>query len=168
MTLHKIDGMSNTRCITVSNGSSDIPTNRYLQNVTGEIPPTGRASFCSILASASDGSSHNIYLYGGYDGQDSINAPYDDVYILSLPSFVWIKAHNGSSRHGRSGHQCFGVLPSQMLVVGGLYKDPSFCLEGGPLQVFNLNELEFQTDYSPVDVEEYLVPDMVTRQIGGS
>lgn len=55
-----------------------------------------------------------------------------------------------------------------MLVIGGLYKDPSFCLEGGPLQIFNLNNLTFQTKYSPTDVEEYRVPDRVTRQIGGT
>ncbi|OKP09361.1 hypothetical protein PENSUB_5297, partial [Penicillium subrubescens] len=140
----------------------------YLQNTTGDVPPNGHASFCSTLASSSDGSSHNIYIYGGYSGQNSTSAPYDDVYILSLPSFVWIKAYNGTSRHGRSGHQCFGVLPSHMLVVGGLYKDPSFCLEGGILQTFSLNDLEFQTTYSPELVEEYRVPNVVTRQIGGT
>lgn len=132
------------------------------------MPPNGRASFCSTLVSSSDGSSHNIYIYGGYSGQNSTSAPYDDVYILSLPSFVWIKAYNGTSRHGRSGHQCFGVLPSHMLVVGGLYKDPSFCLEGGILQAFSLNDLEFQTTYSPESVEEYRVPNVVTRRIGGT
>ncbi|KAJ5882785.1 uncharacterized protein N7473_011047 [Penicillium subrubescens] len=147
----------------------DIAQDRwYLQNTTGDVPPNGHASFCSTLASSSDGSSHNIYIYGGYSGQNSTSAPYDDVYILSLPSFVWIKAYNGTSRHGRSGHQCFGVLPSHMLVVGGLYKDPSFCLEGGILQTFSLNDLEFQTTYSPELVEEYRVPNVVTRQIGGT
>ncbi|KAJ5318728.1 hypothetical protein N7476_005148 [Penicillium atrosanguineum] len=140
----------------------------YLQNTTGDIPTSGRASFCSTLASASDGSSHNIYIYGGYNGQNSSATPFDDVYILSLPSFIWIKAYTGSSRHGRSGHQCFGVLPNQMLVVGGLHKDPSICLDGGIIQTFSLNDLEFQTQYSPDAVEEYLVPNVVRKQIGGT
>jgi hypothetical protein len=147
---------------------TNIVTTRYLQNATGDIPSSGRASFCSTLASAADGSSHNIYIYGGYNGQNSSATPFDDVYILSLPSFTWIKAYTGISRHGRSGHQCFSVLPSHMLVVGGLYKDPSFCLDGGILQTFSLNDLEFQTTYSPDAVEEYLVPSAVTKQIGGT
>lgn len=151
------------------NKSSIVITSiRYLQNATGDVPSGGRSSFCSTLASASDGSSHNIYIYGGYNGQDSTTAPYDDVYILSLPSFIWIRAYTGNSRHGRSGHQCFGVLPSHMLVVGGLYKDPSICLDGGILQTFSLNDLEFQTTYSPEAVEEYLVPSVVSQQIGGT
>jgi hypothetical protein len=147
---------------------TNIVTTRYLQNATGDIPSSGRASFCSTLASAADGSSHNIYIYGGYNGQNSSATPFDDVYILSLPSFTWIKAYTGISRHGRSGHQCFSVLPSHMLVIGGLYKDPSFCLDGGILQTFSLNGLKFQTTYSPDAVEEYLVPSAVTKQIGGT
>lgn len=55
-----------------------------------------------------------------------------------------------------------------MLVVGGLYKDPSFCLDGGILQTFSLNDLAFQTTYSPDAVEEYLVPNVLTKQIGGT
>ncbi|KAJ6116155.1 hypothetical protein N7523_005577 [Penicillium sp. IBT 18751x] len=140
----------------------------YLQNTTGDTPSSARASFCSTLASASDGSSHNVYIYGGYNGQNSSAAPFDSVYILSLPSFIWIKAYTGNPRHGRSGHQCFGVLPSHMLVVGGLHKDPSICLDGGIIQTFSLNDLEFQTEYSPNAVEEYLVPNVVTKQIGGT
>ena len=55
-----------------------------------------------------------------------------------------------------------------MLVVGGLYKDPSVCLDGGILQTFSLNNLEFQKTYSPDAVEEYLIPSVVTQQIGGT
>ena len=55
-----------------------------------------------------------------------------------------------------------------MLVVGGLHKDPSICLDGGILQTFSLNDLEFQTQYSPDAVEEYLVPNVVRKQIGGT
>lgn len=139
---------------------------RHLQNTTGDIPPA-TALFCSVLASAEDGSSHNIYIYGGNDGSDNSTIPFDDVYILSLPSFVWIKAYSGIPRHGRSGHQCFRVFPDQMLVLGGLFQDPSLCLEGGVLQLFNLNTLNFQDSYDPSSYKSYTVPDIVTRQIGG-
>ncbi|THC88518.1 hypothetical protein EYZ11_012036 [Aspergillus tanneri] len=140
----------------------------YLQNTTGDPPPRARSLFCTELASAPDGSSHNIYLYGGYDGTDAEQTPYDDVYILSLPSFTWFRAYTGSPRHGRSGHQCIKVFPDQMLVLGGRFKDPTVCLDGGVVQVFNLNTLQFQNSYSPDTWSDYRVPKKVVDRLGGS
>lgn len=140
---------------------------RYTQNTTGDIPQTPLASFCAVVASAADGSSHNIYVYGGYDGLSQESTPSDDVFILSLPSFQWSRAYTGTSTHGRSGHQCIRVFPDQMLVIGGQYKDPTFRLDGGIIQNFNLNQLRFQDDYHPDRWEAYQVPKMVTDRIGG-
>lgn len=138
----------------------------YLQNTTGEIPPQ-LTQFCSALASSSDGSSHNIYIYGGYDGLEYNSNPSDDVYILSIPSFKWIKAYNGSSTHSRSGHRCVKVYPDQMLVLGGQHVASSNCLEDGVLVNFNLNRLEFQDSYDPTKWDDYQVPQLVTSEIGG-
>ncbi|CAG8097522.1 unnamed protein product [Penicillium olsonii] len=139
----------------------------YLQNTTGDTPPQ-LTEFCSVLASAPDGSSHNIYIYGGYDGLKATANASDDVYILSLPSFKWIKAYSGSSTHSRRGHRCLKVYPDQMLAVGGLHVDQSHCLEGGIIVDFNLNTLKFQDEYDPTKWSEYKVPDLVTAQIGGN
>ncbi|CAI7563872.1 unnamed protein product [Penicillium glandicola] len=139
----------------------------YLQNTTGDIPPQ-LTEFCSVLASAADGSSHNIYIYGGYDGLDYSANPSDDVYILSLPSFKWVKGYNGTNTHSRSGHRCIKVYPDQMLAVGGQHIDPSYCLEGGVIVNFNLNTLKFQDEYDPASWTEYQVPDIVTKEIGGN
>lgn len=140
----------------------------YIQNTTGDIP--GQLSqFCSVLASAPDNSSHNIYIYGGTDGIDYAQTPSDDVYILSLPSFKWIKAYNGTSTHGRSSHKCFKPYPNQMLVIGGGVNGSSTdCVEGGIVVNFDLNNLTFQNGYDPSQWSEYKVPDLVTAQIGGT
>ncbi|KAJ5110263.1 hypothetical protein N7532_002908 [Penicillium argentinense] len=138
----------------------------YLQNTTGDIPPQ-LTQFCSVLASASDGSSHNIYIYGGYDGLDYNGNPSDDVYILSLPSFKWVKAYKGTSTHSRSGHRCIKIYPDQMLVFGGQHVDTSHCLEDGVIVNFNLNSLKFQEQYDPSQWAEYQVPKILTDQIGG-
>jgi hypothetical protein len=138
----------------------------YLQNTTGDIPPQ-LTEFCSVLASAADGSSHNIYIYGGYDGLEYNANPSDDVYILSLPSFRWVKAYTGTNTHSRSGHECIKVYPDQMLAVGGQHVDSTHCLEGGVIVNFNLNTLRFEDDYDPTKWSKYKVPDLVTKWIGG-
>ncbi len=55
-----------------------------------------------------------------------------------------------------------------MFVLGGLPRQDSFgCLEGGPLQVFNLNTLKWQESYSPEVWSDYKVPKVVTDKING-
>ncbi|KAI1981497.1 hypothetical protein LOZ51_006833, partial [Ophidiomyces ophidiicola] len=139
----------------------------HLQNTTGEVPPA-RSDFCSVVAEAKDGSSFNIYIYGGYGGNDREETSFDDVYILSIPSFRWIKAFRGRNEHGRRGHRCIKAYPDKMLVFGGLFIDPSTCLDGGIIQVFNLNTVEFQDVYDPAKWKEYKVPAVVTAAIGGN
>jgi hypothetical protein len=75
----------------------------YTQTATGDVPEE-RRRFCAGLAYAEDRSSYNMYdtskliklsltlrsyLYGGASIGDGVG--YGDVYILSLPSFTWIK-----------------------------------------------------------------------------
>jgi len=61
------------------------------------------------------------------------------------------------------------VYPDQMFVLGGIHEgDATICLEGGIVEVFNLNTLTFQTSYSPTTWSEYKVPSLVTAQIGGN
>ncbi|KAL2813846.1 hypothetical protein BJX63DRAFT_207880 [Aspergillus granulosus] len=135
----------------------------YLQNTTGDIPPQ-LTQFCSVYASASDGSSHNIYIYGGYDGLQPVNNPTDDVYVLSLPSFQWIYLYDGDGR-GRKGHKCVKPYPNQMLVLGGLVESSNECVE--MIRVFNLNTGRFQDTYDPTQWSEYEVPNLVWGRIGG-
>jgi Kelch motif len=139
----------------------------HLQNTTGDIPPQ-LTMFCSVVAPAQDGSSFNIYIYGGYNGINQTDIPSDNVYILSVPQMVWTLAYTGQSNHGRSGHKCIRVYPDQMMVLGGIYAGtPTICLDGGIIEVFNLNKLEFQDSYDPRLWDEYVVPDAITSNIGG-
>lgn len=138
---------------------------RYIQKTTGDIPPQ-LARFCSVYASAPDDSSHNIYIYGGNNGTSPLDPPSDDVYVLSLPSFEWIKLYSGVKEHGRTGHRCVKPYPDQMLVLGGQYMDVTKPLGGGFIQVLNLNTGRFQNKYNSAH-EEYRVPNMVAGRIGG-
>lgn len=138
----------------------------YLQNTTGEAPGQ-LTEFCSVVAPAKDSSSFNVYIYGGYDGLNAGDVPSDDVWILSIPSFRWIKAYTGTQTHGRSGHYCVAPYPDKMLVIGGVYQNQANCVEGGIVQVFNLNTLQFQNTYDPETWTDYEVPSVVSKVIGG-
>ena len=138
----------------------------YIQQTSGDAPPQ-LTSFCSVVASAPDGSSHNVYIYGGYDGLNAVDLPSDDVWVLSVPAFKWVKVYSGTSSHGRSGHVCTAPYPDQMLIFGGLHQDPTQCVDG-IIQVFNLNTLDFQDSYSPSTWSHYEVPDKLSAVIGGN
>lgn len=97
----------------------------YSQSTSGDIPPS-RIDFCAIVTSAPDNSSHNIWIHGGQDptmpGRPSF---FDDVYVLSLPSFTWIKVYQGS--RPRWGHTCHLAGGNQLLSVGGHNEDENTC-----------------------------------------
>ncbi|ORY13046.1 hypothetical protein BCR34DRAFT_600168 [Clohesyomyces aquaticus] len=88
----------------------------YEQKTTGQIPPP-RTDFCTVFASAPDNSSHNIYLYGGHDPRENDTA-YDDLYVLSMPSFIWTAVFLDGATP-RWGHNCHRVNNRQLVTVGG-------------------------------------------------
>ena len=55
-------------------------------------------------------------MYGGWD--PTTGTLYDDIYILSLPSFTWTKMYSGDSP--RYGHTCHLVANRLLLTVGGV------------------------------------------------
>lgn len=56
------------------------------------------------------------------DDGDRTDSGYLDVYILSLPAFVWFKA-GAVTASRRANHFCQVIGHGQMLVIGG--RDPS-------------------------------------------
>jgi len=138
----------------------------YMQNTSGT-PPGQLTEFCSVVAAANDSSLFNVYIYGGYDGLNANDEPSDDVWILSIPSFTWIKAYSGAASHGRSAHRCVAPYPDQMFVIGGVHQSQATCIDG-IIQVFNLNTLQFQDNYTPSTWSTYKVPGIVTAIVGGN
>ncbi|KAJ4294778.1 hypothetical protein N0V88_005012 [Collariella sp. IMI 366227] len=126
---------------------------------------------CAVVATAQDGSSFNIYYYGGYDGLriKETGAYSDDVWVLSLPSFIWVKVAS-SDVEGRAGHKCVTPYPDQMFVIGG---NPAFsgtmlrCLKE-TIRVLNLSTGKWLDRYDPAVYANYTVPSTVVEKIGGS
>ncbi|KAI0198936.1 hypothetical protein F4808DRAFT_451714 [Astrocystis sublimbata] len=140
----------------------------YQQSTSGA--PSQRAVGCAVVASAQDSSSHNIYYYGGFDGLHETTNFFDEVWVLSLPSFTWTMLSPGKNEHARAYHQCLTPYPDQMVTIGGSRHLPGqdiLCLGGGILQVFNLTQGEWLSSYDPAKWDKYGVPTMIQDKIGG-
>ena len=142
----------------------------YEQKTTGTTP-SALAQGCTVVASAGDGSSHNIYWYGGFDGTHPAGQFSDEVWVLSIPSFTWVLLSQGVASHARAGHRCVKPYPDQMFVIGGYTPEPGTditCVEGGIIQAFNLSSGQWLDSYDPNVFSSYQVPDVVVSKIGGT
>ncbi|KAI9670481.1 MAG: hypothetical protein M1817_004348 [Caeruleum heppii] len=127
----------------------DIATSTWYKQATSGETPDIRVNPCAVVAAAADGSSYNVHMYGGqnlipYGSQEQ----YDDVWVLSIPSFSWIKVDtNGQSTPpARAGHTC-NIWDGQMVVVGGYVGQDLSCDSPG-VYVFDLSSLEWKTSFT--------------------
>lgn len=148
----------------------DIDKGAWYEQETNSAPEQ-LTQGCAVLASAQDGTSHNIYWYGGFDGINLSGNFSDDVWILSIPSFMWMKVKSGVTAHGRAGHRCVKPYPDQMMVIGGYTSVTGLvptCVQGNIIQIFNLSSADWITSYDPTKWSNYTVPDMISAMIGGT
>ncbi|KAF1956954.1 hypothetical protein CC80DRAFT_547667 [Byssothecium circinans] len=126
----------------------------YQQNTTGDVPPA-RIDYCSVSISAPDNSSHHIYVYGGYN--PITNVVYDDIVVLSLPSFRWtIVWPNGENP--RIKHTCHIGGKRQMITVGGNLTSTKGCdWEEKGVAVFDMTSLEWGSVFN-ANLPVYEVP----------
>ncbi|RYO83427.1 hypothetical protein DL766_002617 [Monosporascus sp. MC13-8B] len=147
----------------------DIANERWYQQPT-VAGPTQLTQGCAVVAVAQDYSSYNIYYYGGYDGINSQGDFNDDVWILSLPSFMWMKVASGEPAHGRAGHKCVKPYPDQMVVIGGATAGKANsldCVQDNIMLNFNLTDGQWLDTYDPDTWSNYGVPQMIHLMIGG-
>ncbi|KIW08569.1 uncharacterized protein PV09_00534 [Verruconis gallopava] len=130
----------------------------YEQTTSGNIPEP-RKEFC-MTGAASNNETYEIFVYAGWNGNlGPVAIPYDEVYVLSLPSFNWFKA-DYLAENPRHGLTCNHIGGGQILTVGGvnttqngpnnLYDDvfntPDQFTQG--LNVFDLSTMAWATSYS--------------------
>lgn len=153
----------------------------YHQETTGKAPGV-RVNPCAVIFSAADASSFNIYMYGGQNllpvaGQTQ----YTDMWILTVPSFTWIKVDLDADGEppARAGHTCH-ARDGQMLIIGGYIGQTDDCEKTG---IFNFDASalrwrdRFEAADHPADLHPenniladsygYKVPDAVQRVVGG-
>lgn len=104
------------------------------------------------------------YVYGGNNFRKSPEIIKKDMYILSLPGFVWFRVDVESTY--RSSHACIIPDNRQMIVVGGgaeaggpNYEKPDVLAQG--LGVFDLHTLSWKDRYD-ANAGPYEPPQTVT------
>ena len=82
-------------------------------------------------------------------------AQYKDMWILSLPSFTWIKVDQSDQNvpYGRSGATC-DIWDAQMVMVGGYIGDTPLSCEYPGIYVLNLNTVEWQSQFTSLDGDD--------------
>ncbi|RYP48246.1 hypothetical protein DL768_005853 [Monosporascus sp. mg162] len=162
----------------------DIKTSEwYHQETRGEAPRV-RVNPCAVVFSAPDASSFNIYMYGGQNllpyGEQM---QYTDVWILTVPSFTWIRVNidDGASYEppARAGHHC-APRDGQLVVVGGYVGEDIPCDSPG-IYVFDASGLQWRDRFEAADHPAdnhadnsvlagsygYRVPEPVQSVVGG-
>lgn len=120
-------------------------------------------------------------MYGGYD--PIRNIMYDDVWVISLPSFKWVKLDSGGP-NPRFGHSCHAAGISHMISIGGSLDAAMYGVETSgqvpanldtikcdPVEGVKIFDLSLGTwsTYSPGPLAPiYRVPAQVVAIIGGS
>lgn len=92
---------------------------------------------------------------------------YDEMWVLSVPSFTWTMVNSGTPDHGRAGHKCFRPYPDQMMIVGGFAPTGS-CVKDGVIAMFNLSSAQWMDGYDPAKYSDYQVPKPVVVAVHGN
>jgi len=138
--------------------------------------PNGRRWFCAVAASAPDNSSHSIYMYGG-ESPNSAEDAHSDMWILSVPSFTWVRVNVDSPPRKSLG--CTVVGHSYMVTYGGVPSggtkeegDDDPCdQENYGLRLFDMSKLAWTGRYGGPPAagrNAYTVPKVVYNAIGGN
>ena len=127
--------------------------------------PEDRAQGCIVAGTARDGSSVNIYLYGGQMASPNTSDPpvvFGEVWVLSMPAFQWIRSGKDASVT-RVGHTCHVVNERYLVSYRGMGPIP--CDTNGGVQVYDMNGMQWTTKM--VSGTGYEVPETVYKVIGG-
>ena len=127
----------------------DIATSTWYKQSTSGAYPTLRVNPCAVAASAPDGSSTNIYMYGGQNLIPYKNqTQFGDMWILTLPAFIWISVDTTgqSTPMPRVGHTC-NIQDGQIVVVGGYNTDLAGGCDSG-FYVFDASALTWKNKFN--------------------
>ncbi|KAI0839992.1 hypothetical protein F5Y06DRAFT_303073 [Hypoxylon sp. FL0890] len=156
----------------------DISSNTwYLQEATGDLS-SFRAEFCADVSAPPDDSGFQVTIHGDRDIEG--NAALNDVYVLSIPAFQWMKVNDsnnpdlqGFDSPGRRGPKCDVLNERQLIVSGGevMMVDGSILnrecnmTNYPPFRVLDTSSYTWRSNFDP-SLEDTVL-NSVTAMIGG-
>ena len=138
----------------------DIATSTWFKQYTFGPSPSFRVNPCAVVAAASDGSSYNMYMYGGQSLQPAgEQTQYGDIWILTIPSFTWIQVDTDGQAvpPPRAGHTC-NIWDAQMIVVGG-YVGQNLTCDSPGIYVFDMSNLKWVPSFTALSSGSPANPD---------
>ncbi|KAJ5893753.1 hypothetical protein N7495_005444 [Penicillium taxi] len=160
----------------------DISSHTWWMQKASGVPPKNRLSFCTAVTTSPDGGAFHITTYGGWSLEDSRS--YEDVYVLTIPSFKWINVTDVSNktntewvnstigRDTMSG-ACQTYKGSQAIVLGGEIRSGAYSVSKRkcspvfePVRVLDLSSYIWRSDLSTTS--SYEVPAVIFAEIGGN
>ncbi|EGE84518.2 kelch repeat protein, variant [Blastomyces dermatitidis ER-3] len=157
-------------------GVYDIDSSTWYEiEATGDIP-SARTAFCTAVSSAPDDSSFQVHMYGGRSRTWENATSYNDLYVLTLPSFRWIRAPTTGLEPwkadgvGRDSHKCVSWKDGEMVVIGGTTRKDDKQQKGcsrnyPPIRVLDTSTFQWQKQFDRDT--KYTVPQIVSDVIGG-
>ncbi|KAF3400580.1 Kelch repeat-containing protein [Talaromyces pinophilus] len=153
----------------------------WAQKASGDAP-LHRTSFCAVVTQSPDGSAFHITTYGGWSLL--YQRSFEDVQILSIPSFTWIDATDLSNNTNKEQQvnstigrdsltgACQAYRGAQMIVLGGEIRAGAYSLTNGacsntfePVRVLDLSTYEWKSELNTS--ASYEVPSVIYNKIGG-
>ena len=111
------------------------------------------------------------FIHGGLVSQEG-NEPYNEdlanIFMLSLPSFVWHRV-DGSTQTMRGSHDCEVIGGRQMLVIGGRNPNSTALYDGqdpwiNGLGIFDMTALQWTSGYD-AKASPYAQPESIKTYI---
>ncbi|OJD19156.1 hypothetical protein AJ78_00856 [Emergomyces pasteurianus Ep9510] len=157
-------------------GVYDIDSSTWYEiQATGDIPKP-RTAFCTAVSSAPDDSSFQVHMYGGRSRTWGNATSYNDLYVLTLPSFRWIRAPTTGLEPwddegvGRDSHHCVTWKDGEMVVIGGTTRKNDKPQKGcsrnyPPIRVLDTSKFRWEKQFERETT--YSVPRIVSDVVGG-
>lgn len=153
----------------------------WAQRASGDAP-SHTGGFCAVVTESPDGSAFHITTYGGWSLL--YQRSFEDVNILTIPSFTWIDATDLSNKTNKEQQlnstigrdnltgACQAYRGAQMIVLGGEIRAGAYRLTNGlcsdtfePVRILDLSTYEWQNELN-VNAS-YEVPSVIYNKIGG-
>ena len=142
--------------------------------------PDPRFAFCTALKSASDGSSHQIYIMGGLEARTPTDArggpTAGTIWVLTIPSFQWAQLSatsktNAADPRARISPKCQAIGEHYIFYYGGRkalsYSGTVTCdNKANAAFLFDVNTLTWTNEFIPNE-GRYEIPSKVIELIGG-